>query len=80
MYIAFKLTPETLRELCIKNHWFTHGSNYQYDKLFELSKNCGTIDELAAIIWACSEDVTGTLEQIKTALKVYHTDRSRQQS
>lgn len=68
-----KIGFETLRALRIKNKWFTHGSNYQFDRLVELAENGGSIDELAAIIWACSDDATGTLEQIKYALYAYET-------
>lgn len=50
------MTNETLRELCIKNNWFTCGSNIQYDKLFDMNeKNC-SVDELALVIWLCSEE------------------------
>ena len=66
-----KIGFEPLHTLCIANHWFTCGTNHQYTKLFELAENGGSIDELAAIIWACSEDATGTLDQIKAALKAH---------
>lgn len=50
------MTNEELRELCIKNNWFTCGSNHQYDKLFEMNENGRSVDELALVIWLCSND------------------------
>lgn len=47
-----------VRELCIKNHWFTCGDNTQYERLFERVRAGAEIDEIATIIWICSEDVT----------------------
>ena len=31
-----KLTVEEMYRICNKYQFFTHGSNYQYDKLFEV--------------------------------------------
>ena len=58
---------ETLRELCIKNKWFTCGSNNQYDKLFDMNKKGCSVDDLAFIIWICSDE-TFSREQIKQEL------------
>lgn len=49
-------TPEELRTLCIKNNWFTCGSNRQYEKLFYANENGCPIEEIATIIWLCSDD------------------------
>ncbi len=56
----------TLRELCIKNDWFTAGTNYQYDKMFEFAKDLVknaadrtmAILRLADVIWVCTEGKT----------------------
>lgn len=32
-------TASALRQLCIKNNWFTCGSNEQYEKLFYANEN-----------------------------------------
>ena len=48
-------TPEHLRSLCIRKNWFTSGSNEQYDKLFYANEHGCTIEEIATIIWLCSE-------------------------
>lgn len=45
-----------LRSLCIKNNWFTCGSNSQYDKLFEMNEQGASISDIATVIWVCSED------------------------
>jgi hypothetical protein len=48
-------TPENLRSLCIRNNWFTEGTNRQYDKLFYANEHGATLDEIATIIWLCSD-------------------------
>lgn len=48
--------PEELRNLCIKENWFTCGSNRQYDKLFYANENGCPIEEIATIIWLCSDE------------------------
>ena len=48
---------EGLRNLCIKNNWFTEGTNKQYEKLFYANEHGCTIEEIATIIWLCSDDV-----------------------
>lgn len=48
-------TFENLRQLCIKNNWFTSGSSEQYEKLFFANeKDCFKIEQIAMIIWVCS--------------------------
>jgi hypothetical protein len=49
-------TTWNLRELCIKNDWFTSGTIRQYDKLFYANENGCPIEEIATIIWICSSD------------------------
>lgn len=49
-------TPEDLRSLCIRNNWFTCGSNSQYDKLFYANENGCPVEEIATIIWLCSDE------------------------
>lgn len=45
-----------LRRLCIKHNWFTCGSIDQYDKLFYANENGCPIEEIATIIWICSNE------------------------
>ncbi len=49
------MSNEQLRSLCIKNNWFTDGTNSQYEKLFQLNEESATIQDLALVIWVCSE-------------------------
>lgn len=46
-----------LRMACIDNHWFTAGTNAQYEKLFEMNRNRNTfrLKEIVAVIYVCSE-------------------------
>ena len=49
-------TTDNLRSLCIKNNWFTCGSVEQYEKLFYANEHGCPIEEIATIIWVCSDD------------------------
>lgn len=49
-------TPEKLRSLCIRKDWFTCGTNRQYEKLFEANEMGAPIEEIATIIWLCSDE------------------------
>lgn len=50
------MSNEKLRSLCIKNNWFTSGTNSQYEKLFQLNEENAPIQDLALVIWVCSTD------------------------
>lgn len=63
-----------LRELCIDNNWFTSGSIRQYEKLFDRNREGASLDELATIIWICSDE-THTKQSIYMALLVYVNER-----
>ena len=56
-----------LRGLCIKNRWFTVGSNEQYEKLFWMNDNGYTVEELALVIWICSSN--DSIEVIREKLE-----------
>lgn len=49
------LNCEEIRELCIKNRWFTCGSILQYAKLFERVREGAELSEIITIIWICSD-------------------------
>lgn len=49
-------SPMKLRSLCIEKDYFTCGSNRQYDKLFYANEMGAPIEEIATIIWLCSDD------------------------
>lgn len=53
-----------LRELCIKNNWFTHGGNYSYDKMLTaFGERTANVHEIAAMIWVNS-DTNLTINEI----------------
>ena len=66
-----------IRELCIKNNWFTNGDNDQYSLLFDRIREEADIEEIATIIWICSSNVTK--EEVLEQLKDYepHLNRER---
>lgn len=59
-----------LWRLCNKHQWFTCGSNSQYDKLFYANENGATIEEIATIIWLCSDDEKWCKRDILNELKL----------
>lgn len=44
----------TIRALCIQQHWFYHGGEAQYSKMFELLKQ-NDFRAVATAIWLCSD-------------------------
>lgn len=68
--MKYSIVPtDQLRELCIKNNWFSCGSNSQYDKLFEANTHGFTTEQIAIIIWLCSDnaDHNSILATLKAA-------------
>ena len=53
----------TIRALCIQEHWFYHGGETQYSKMFELLKQ-SDFRATATAIWLCS-DTELSIEQIE---------------
>lgn len=51
------LSAEDLRVLCIRENWFTNGDNSQYEKLFDLNREGASLDDLALVIWLCSDEI-----------------------
>ena len=47
---------ENLRNLCIKNNYFTSGTNKQYDTMFKMAQDGSPIHDVALLIWVCSKD------------------------
>lgn len=58
-----------LRALCIEHGWFTCGTNEQYDKLFYANANGFSMEEIATIIWICSDTEYHTRNDILATLK-----------
>lgn len=61
-----ELTVMNVYELCNKYQWFTHGTNTQYERMFDFVRenritagNVEKLQKLATMIWICSsEDFT----------------------
>ena len=65
-----------LRELCIKNDWFTHGGNCSYDKMLTaFGERTANAQEIAAMIWVNSDtdltisNITEMILNIEGSLK-----------
>lgn len=60
---------DKLRELCIKNGWFTCGTNTQYERLFQANTDRMSAESIATIIWICSDnaDHNSILATLKSA-------------
>lgn len=63
------IPTEDLRALCIKKNWFTCGTNEQYAKLFRANIYGAPIEEIATIIWLCSDDEEHCRRDILADLK-----------
>lgn len=50
-------STEQLRLCCIKNRFFTNGTNEQYENVFWANQREDrfTFDQIAAMIWICSD-------------------------
>ena len=75
-------TPDELRSLCIRKNWFTCGSNRQYEKMFYANESLAPIEEIATIIWLCSNDRwcrRDILEELKKVQEEYLMDLAEQQ-
>ena len=64
-------TTWELRELCIENNWFTCGSIGQYEKLFYANENGCPIEEIATIIWLCSDEECRRLDVLDVLTEVH---------
>ena len=58
-----------LRALCIEYSWFTCGTNEQYNKLFYANANGFSMEEIATIIWICSDEELHAKNDILATLK-----------
>lgn len=53
---TLRLDNDELRGLCVKHDWFTSGSIKQYEKLFYMNEMGSSIEEIATVIWLCSNE------------------------
>lgn len=60
------LTRDIVYRLCVKNQWFTGGSNESYEKMFQLVGGNYGVEKIAIAIWVCSSNAT--LAEITSAL------------
>lgn len=50
------LTVDQVYLLCNEYQWFTCGTNDQYYKLFTMVREKAPIEEVATVIWLCSDE------------------------
>lgn len=68
-------TFEDLYRMCNNNNWFTCGDNSQYNKLFELNREGASIEELALVIYICSDcSRESILNKLKENYRRLHQD------
>ena len=60
---------ENIRKLCIRNRYFTCGTNDQYSKMFDMTETDQfTARDVAIAIWECSDsmaDFSKILQEVK---------------
>lgn len=49
---------DSLIKFCVQKNWFTCGTCEQYMKMFDMNREKKPLEEIALVIWLCSEDVT----------------------
>ena len=49
------MAVDKLYQLCNRYQWFTHGTNYQYEKMFSMTRGDFSLKDIAVAIWICSE-------------------------
>lgn len=64
-------TSWELRLLCINNNWFTCGSIEQYEKLFYANENGCPIEEIATIIWLCSDEECRRMDVLDILIDIH---------
>ena len=62
------INPDKLRETCIRNQWFTCGSNEQYERMFMMNDDGAPIYGIALVIYICSE-ANFSLDEIEDTLR-----------
>lgn len=67
------MSPSKLRSICIKNQWFTRGTNEEYSRLFDRLEDCcgcpenlttEKLVEIAEDIWEHSDINDYTIETV----------------
>lgn len=65
------LKREAVYNLCVRENWFTCGSNSCYERMFSLVDKGYGVEKVAVAIWVCSDNVD--LSEITS--KLYETIR-----
>lgn len=52
-----RLDSSEQRTLCVRENWFTCGDIRQYSRFFQRNDEGASSEELATIIWICSDDI-----------------------
>lgn len=63
-----------LHQLCNEKQWFTEGTNEQYTRLFYANDMRCPVEELATIIWLCSDTEKWCRRDILQVLKNEQTE------
>lgn len=63
------ISEENLRKLCLSNKWFTDCTSSQFSKLLQANAKGCSLDELAAIIWVCSDTAQCCIGQIADTIR-----------
>ncbi len=63
------ISNAALRALCKKNRWCREATSGQYEKLFQVNSAGCSLQELAAIIWFCSDSNVHSREAIANGIK-----------
>ena len=50
------LNFQLVYELCNKHQWFTEGYNEQYSKMFRMVDEKAPVEEIATVIWLCTNE------------------------
>lgn len=63
---------ENIRKLCIRNRYFTCGTNDQYSKMFDMTEtNQFTARDVAIAIWECSDSMADFNKILREVKAIY---------
>lgn len=65
----YGLNFSNVYKLCSKHWWFTQGTTEQYCKMSRMVEEKAPIEEIAAVIWLCSDVSKWSKEEILTELQ-----------
>ena len=77
---TYSVCPNSvLREMCVRNDWFTAGTGEQYAKMFEANELGAPLRDIAVIIWICSDisddyELSDIISKLESAQEDYLID------